>query len=185
MNVSTISDWSKTSPLLAEHECNILYGRNDLVHLLSAKVEAKQVTPELSQNIRQYSQDCCPPGSLDKYRQGATYVPISDIITLHLAQSYDDGNSGLITAIKDNNREIHCRRSWSRTINIVQMEDIHCYGFQFRNIPPFATPNKASMMTWTLCSILSNVKELWQAVDTKSNPFRHDGWEGWILTHIQ
>ena len=82
-------------------------------------------------------------------------------------------------------RMVECRRAWSRTINIVQMEDIECYGFQFRSIPRFAPTGKAGMMSWALCSILSSVKELWQAVDTKPNPFSVDGWEAWLLTYIQ
>ena len=41
------------------------------------------------------------------------------------------------------------------------------------------------MMTWTLCSILSSVKELWKAVDNKLEPWHYRGWEGYILTYIQ
>ena len=186
-NISTHSSWKTSSYLMAEHECNMLSGRHDLVHLLAQKVEAKQVTPELASNLIGLSKQRVPDGSLDKYRQGATYVPIGDVIILHLAQSHDDGNCGLISAIKQNGTEVSCRRSWSRTINIVQMEDSKQYGFQFRPIPPFGASiqSEASMITWTMCSILSSVKELWQAIDSKTTPFMYTGWEGWLLTYLQ
>ena len=65
------------------------------------------------------------------------------------------------------------------------MEDTERYGYQFRSIPGIKPNHKASMMTWTLCSILSSINEQWKAVDNKHNPFRYDGWEGWMLTFVQ
>ena len=41
MNVTTTGDWSKPSVLMAEHESNILHGRNDLIHWLSLQIQAK------------------------------------------------------------------------------------------------------------------------------------------------
>ena len=40
-------------------------------------------------------------------------------------------------------------------------------------------------MVWTLCSILSTVKEMCHAVDKKLNPFHTRRWEGWLLPYIQ
>ena len=96
---------------------------------------------------------------------------MSNVVTIHMAQSYDDGNAGLIIAMDKNNQEVQCRRSWACTINIVQMEDCNGYGFQFWNILAFSSSRKACMTTWTLCSILFSVKELWQAVNFKPEPF--------------
>ena len=91
----------------------------------------------------------------------------------------------MITAINSRNETIQCRRTWSVTINIVQMEDTTRFGNQFRSIPILKPHNVASMMTWTLCSILSSVKELWHTIDSMTSPFRHNGWEGYLLTFIQ
>ena len=65
------------------------------------------------------------------------------------------------------------------------MEETTCYGYQFGSIPSLGVPRKAGMMTWKICSILASMKELWQTIDTKPGLFRHDGWEGWVLTFIQ
>ena len=41
------------------------------------------------------------------------------------------------------------------------------------------------MISWTLCSMLSSVKELWHEVDSKQGPWQSHGWEGHILTFIR
>ena len=41
------------------------------------------------------------------------------------------------------------------------------------------------MMSWTLCSILSSVNELWEAVDDKHDHYMCNGWEVWLLVFIQ
>ena len=95
------------------------------------------------------------------HRQDATYISLSDTITLHLSQSYNDDDAGLIEEINGDNEIVHSRRSWSQTINIVQMEDTNCYGYYFCCTPPISPPCKAGMMALTICLMLSGVKELW------------------------
>ncbi len=94
----------------------------------------------------------------------------------------------MITAINEATETVLCCRGWPRSINIVQMEDTHNYGYQFRPVPTLSDRNAGNvspaMMTWTLCSILSSVKELWQSVDSKPVPWRFSRWEGHILTYI-
>ena len=101
---------------------------------------------ELTYILMELSQKRARTGSLNNHRQGATYVSLSDTIILHLAHSYDDGDAELIEAINRDNETVHCRQSRSQTINIIQMEDTNCYGYQFCCIPPLSPPGKADMM---------------------------------------
>ncbi len=181
-NISTHSKWDRTSILMYMHENSMLYGRNDLVSLLAQKVECGQITSVLANNLIASSRHAHPHGSLDKYRQGATFVPARDVVAVHLAQSYSDANADHITIITNRGESVTNRRSWARTINIIQMEDISRYGFQFRAIP---TMKYAKMMDWTMISIVSSVKELWHAINNKQGLFRCDGWEGNLLTYVQ
>ena len=48
MNVSTHSDFSKTSELLSQHEDASIIGRHDIRNLLQQKVLSKQISPELA-----------------------------------------------------------------------------------------------------------------------------------------
>lgn len=59
------------------------------------------------------------------------------------------------------------------------------FGYQFCSIPCIKPNNKAAMMIWSLCSIMSSVKALWHEVDSMAVPYLHDGWEGHLLTFIQ
>ncbi len=186
MNVGTHSDWSKTSELLAQHEGLSLKDRSDIRHLLAQKVACGQASQELADWSIENSQYRFPEGSTERFKHGATYVPFSDNIGIQLARSLDDSCGGLIEAVNDRNEMIRCKRGWPRFINIVQMEDNNGYGYQFRPVPQFqCSSGTPSMMTWTLCSLLSGVKELWHAVDNKVGPWRHNKWEGHILTFIR
>ena len=185
IKLSTHSDFSKKSELLAQHESLYLHGHDDIAHLLSRKVELGQTSGINADKLMDTSHKLFPNGSVDEHRQGSTFVPINDVIHLHLAQSHEEHNQDLISVVNDNDEIIQCRRAWSQIINIVQMEDSRHYGFQFRSVSRIAPNGKAGMMTWSLCSILSSVKELWQAVDTKPNPFQYRGWEAWMLSFIQ
>ena len=185
LNVSRNADWSKPSYLLSQHESISLSGRNDIKHLLSRKVETGQVTKELADSMLKSSREI-PHGSLDKYRQGATFMPYSDMVDVHLAQTHEDYDRDLIcieTLELGEETIVHARRSWQRVINTLHTEDRHGFGTQFRAIPIIKTA--ASMMTWTLCSIISSVKELWKVLDTPNGPWRYDGWPGWMMTFIQ
>jgi hypothetical protein len=186
MNVGTHSDWSKTSELLAQHEALSLKDRSDIRHLLAQKVACGQASRELADWSLQNSRICFPDGSTERFRHGATYVPFSDVIAIQLERSLEDTGGNIIDAVNKRNETIRCKRGWPRFINIVQMEDNSGYGYQFRPVPQLQCNNDTpSMMTWTLCSILSGVKELWHAVDNKVGPWRHDKWEGHLLTFIR
>ena len=188
LNVSRNADWSRPSYLRSQHESISLSGRNDIKHLLSRKVETGQVTKELADSMLKSLREI-PHGSLDKYRQGATFMPYSDMVDVHLAQTHEDYDRDLITIetleLGYLGKNIQARRSWQRIINVLHTEDCHGFGTQFRAIPKLATTNKASMMTWTLCSIISSVKDLWKVLDMPRGPWRYDGWPGWLMTFIQ
>ena len=71
MNMSTHSDWSKTSHLLGKHKNNSLHGHDDIVHLLPQTVEAGEINSILADNLMETSKQLTPAGSLDKFRQEA------------------------------------------------------------------------------------------------------------------
>ena len=147
--------------------------------------ESRKINPILANNLTSLSENMVPEGSLDKYRQGSLFVPFSDSVKLHLAQSEDEGDAGLIKVIDRRGKTIYCRRSWSRTINIIQLEDKNMFGYQFCSIPCIKPDHKAAMMIWSLSSIMSSVKALWHEVDSMDAPYLHDGWEGHFLSFIQ
>ena len=105
-------------------------------------------------------------------------------------QLHESSNKQEIQITKDNPEAndiltIPLKRSWQRIINLLQTEDIHGYGTQFRPIPQFANYNDSSCFTWVLFSILNSCKELWVIIDSKDTPFEWSSWEGWILTVVQ
>ena len=127
LNVSRNADWSRPSHLLSQHESISLSGRNDIKHLLSRKVETGQVTKELADSMLKSSREI-PHGSLDKYRQGATFMPYADMVDVHLAQTHEDYDRDLIcikTLELGQETIIHARRSWQRLINTLHTEDRH------------------------------------------------------------
>ena len=118
--------------------------------------------------------------------QGSTYVKFEDMIRIHL---FESSSSQQIRIIDDRStrriKEVTVNRSWPILINILQTEDKHNYGTQFRSIPKFITHNSPSMVTLILFALLSSSAELWSLVDNKPTPFKWSGWEAWILTSIQ
>ena len=174
-----------TSELLCSHESISLAGRPDIHALLSRKVEDGQIPTDLSSSMIEESIRRFPAGSLTDFIQGSTYIPFIDSIYIQLGVGEDGENT--ISCVKSHGSDVYkCRRSWARTINIVQTEDKHRYGTQFRTIPTLnGQKDLPSMMVWSLTAMLSSIKELWRAVDNIDGPFRFDQWEGYILAWVQ
>ena len=80
MNISTHSDFSKTSELLSQHENASIIGRNDIRLLLNQKVANKQISPELAESFISQAKQRYSIDDLRKYTQGATYVTFNDMI---------------------------------------------------------------------------------------------------------
>lgn len=55
ISVSTYSDFSRSSELMAQHEALAISKRGDMVHLLSQKVVCGQVTKELASWLLEHS----------------------------------------------------------------------------------------------------------------------------------
>ena len=84
MNVTTHSNFSKTSELLSTHEDASIIGRNDIRLLLNQKVANKQISPELAELFIKNAKQRFNIQELRKYTQGSTYVSFIDMITIHL-----------------------------------------------------------------------------------------------------
>jgi predicted GIY-YIG superfamily endonuclease len=191
MELTTHSDFSKTSYLTSQHEGASLVGREDLSILLNQKASKGQISHELAHSYVNHAKEQYNIEELRRRAHGATYVEFGDMIRIHLFESSDEQQIRVIndkpTSRNRSNQPVleWAKRSWSPYINILQTEDEHRYGTQFRSMPMFNTSDVPSALTWTLFAILSSSSDLWQAVDNKTTPFRWSGWEGWILTAIQ
>lgn len=183
-NITTVSDFSEYSLLRSLHEAVSLRGRPDLQTLLSKKLSYDQINRELADGMLDDSYDF-DEVDIQRAREGATYVPYLDTVRIHLHQADDDKSGGLIDAVNASDKVVQIKRQWPRVINIVQSEDSDGYGYQFRPIPAFNELDKETMMLWSLYSLLSGVKELWQAVDSKCLSWHCKDWEGHVLTQIR
>jgi hypothetical protein len=129
-NVGLNRNTSVTSKLLCSHESIALAGRPDLHSLLSCKVYRGKISSEFSSSMKEESMRRFPCGSLTEYVQGSTFVPFEDNIYIQLGIGEEGKNT--VSCVKSDCYEGgKCRRSWERSIYIVQTEDIHCYGTQF------------------------------------------------------
>ena len=188
MNISTHSDFSKTSELLSQHEDATIIGRKDMNLLLDQKVANKQISSELAASFIQNAKERYSLSYLRQFTQGATYVKFNDMIDIHSIDSSSEKQQIKIINDKPNGRnptELDVKRSWQCRINLLQTEDCNGYGTQFNSIPTFIRTSNQSLLTWILFAIFSSCKELWKLVDSKESPFRWSGWEGWLLTAIQ
>ena len=180
-SVGQRSKWNYNSILRSRAEAISVAGRPDIASLLSRLVDSGQATPGLRNSIHELSSFLCPPGVLDKYNQGATYVEFIDNIKLQLSVSEEDP---LVDCVWPSRSVSRIRRCWPRRINIIQTEDNTGFGTQFRPFPNFTTQDD-SMMTWCLCAMLTTVKDLYAAVDCKVGPFYEARWEGHMLVFLQ
>ncbi len=127
-DVGLNGDSSVTSELLCGHKSLALAGCPNLHALLSHKVANLQ---EFASSMKEESIQHYPTGSLTKSVHGATFVPFGDAIYIQLGIGEDGENTAL--CVKSNcSRVVQCRCTWVRTIYIVQTEDIHHYGTQFK-----------------------------------------------------
>ena len=105
MNISTHSDFSKTSELLSQHhEDATIVRRNDMTLLSNQKVKNKQISSELADSFIQNAKRRYSLSHLQKCAQGATYVNFKDMIDIQLLESSSDEQQ--ITIINDK----PCRR---------------------------------------------------------------------------
>ena len=98
MNITTHSDFSTTSELLSRHEDATIMGRPDMVKLLEQKVHAKQIHPDLAENMIKNARKRYTIADLRKCSQGATYVSFDDMIKIQL---FSSSNKQDIDIIKD------------------------------------------------------------------------------------
>ena len=132
MNITTKSDFSKSSELLSQHEDASIIGREDIKHLLYNKVRNKEITQELADTFISNANARYSKHTLLERCQGSTYVGFQNIIKIQLFEASHDKEIAII--IDDENqqeKEVSVKRSWSIVINILQTEDCEGYGTQF------------------------------------------------------
>ncbi len=129
-NVGLNGNSSVTSELLCGVESLALAGCPNLHDLLSRKVIENQILQEFASSMKEEAIRHHPTGSLTKFIQGSTFVPFGDAIYIQLGIGEDGENT--VPCVKSHRSGVvQCRRTWARTIYIVQTEDIHQYGTQF------------------------------------------------------
>ena len=83
MQLTTHSDHSSASELLAQHEDATIVGRNDIKLLLAKKVKHKKMSSKTVHSFTQHAAHRFSGFDLRKHTQGATYVKFNDIISSH------------------------------------------------------------------------------------------------------
>ena len=192
MNITSHSNFSKTSYLLSQHENASIIGRNDIRCLLNQKVQHSQISTKLEQSFIESAKDEFSIDILKKIAKNSTYVRFDDMILINLFETSESKqNITVINDVSTNRRrqkyELSVQRSWPFLINLLQTEDKTGFGTQFRAIPQFARVidnDKQSTLTWTLFAILSSIKDLWHIINTKLSPFCTSSWKGWILCDV-
>ena len=191
MDVKTEGKFTSISPMLCFHETLSIAGRPDINSLLAKNEKEGILLNDFADNLRARSKEYYPEGSLDKYGQGTSFIPVDDAVGLQLDISGDHTINAITQRNLPNNGgivedEISCPRSWSPMINYVQIEDSSGYGYPMKPIDKYYNISKhlPSMMTWALAGSITGCKELWKAIDKRQGPFRFDGWEGYMLTHL-
>ena len=186
MDISTHSDFSKTSELLSQHEDATIIGRHDIRMLLHQKVSTKQISPELAESFLTNAKKRFTLSKIKEYCYGSTYVSFDDMIEIHLHESSDDQEIEVKIDDPDSRHyQFQMRRPWQRIINVLQIEDSIGYGMQFQAIPPISINGINVCVTWSLFAIISSCKQLWSIIDNTPTIFSWSRWEGWILTSIQ
>ena len=98
---------------------------------------------------------------MDNCLFGSTYVSLEDALLLQHQVGEDKSIKIIISdAGSDNERAVHVKRSWVKSI-------IHChtrdsYGARFPVIPQFKSGNTDTRTLWILSGMIALVKELWE-----------------------
>lgn len=192
MNVTSTGRFKKGSVMLGMNETLSLAHRGDISMLLSRYVQENIVPPEFESNLHEKAKMLYPSPVVEQCMQGATYVPLLDSIRLQISGSVD--NNIHVVARRRNRdtnqmeeRLIFVKPSWSPLINIMQKEDRSGYGYPFQPVSSYTKQKAGSptMMLWSVAGAIIGCKELWFAMTQRNGPYRYDGWDGHMLSHLQ
>ena len=117
MQLTSHSDHSSASELLAQHEAATIVGRNDINLLLAKKVEHKKMSSETAHSFTQHAAHRFSDSDLRKHAQGATYVKFNDMIAIHLFETSFNQNIAVVddrlTRDTRQLKQSFVKRSWS------------------------------------------------------------------------
>jgi hypothetical protein len=132
-------------------------------------------------NLQDTARRDYPEGSVSKYTEHSTYVPIKDAMLLQLHSSRDMKANVIIENITT---MFECL--WLPTLSFVQTEDSSGFGDPLAPMGKYKCLKleESSMMLWALIGAIVGCKDLYEAITKKKNSFRKDGWEGHALTHV-
>jgi len=138
-NITTSGRFTRPSTMLGCHEMLSIAGRKDINHLVSQNVHEGVMTEHYAWALWSEARQTYLPGSLDRFRTGATYVGMRDSMALQI----ESQNKTIPVIVKRKNRRgqdeevtIAVQRSWSPLINFLHNEDPTLYG-----TPPKAIRN--------------------------------------------
>merc|ERR1711923_608825 len=174
-NITTSGRFTRPSTMLGCHEMLSIAGRKDINHLVLQNVHEGVMTEHYAWALCSEARQMYPPGSMDSFRTGATYVGMRDSMTLQI----ESQNKTIPVIVKRKNRRgqdeevtIAVQRSWSPLINFLHTEDPTLYGTPPKAIRNYwGRQNNATMMLWAVSSAIAGCKELHSAIDKKSLPF--------------
>jgi hypothetical protein len=174
-------NFSRMSRMLLNSEALSLSNRKDINALLSRFVRDGVVSEEFAMNLRDTARRDYPEGSVSKYTEHFTYVPIRDAMLLQLHSLRDMKADVIIENINTT-----FERSWLPTISYIQTEDSSGYGYPLAPVGKYKClkQEEPSMMLWALIGAIVGCKDLYEAITKKKIGFEKDGWEGHALTHM-
>jgi hypothetical protein len=181
--------FSSFSVMLMVHETQSIAKRNDINLLISQFMRDGMMNTELAKNLHECAAKDYPEGSLQKYIESATYVNLR-VCMLFQKKGRDKSVDVVVrrsVGFGQYWEEVTtCRCSWLPTINTIQVEDSNGHGYPFTSMENYKSTGKGepAMMLWVLIGAIMGCKDLYKAIAEKRLPFRYDGWEGHLLTHL-
>ena len=180
-SVTTFHNFALTSNLLRENEHRSIVNRPDINNLLDKLCVEKKLPSTFVQNIRENARNECRDIDFQYYMSGATYVPVSAALDIHLVAKQKP-----LTVIWDDRGENlppiqqYCKKAFPSVI--FPLQKVSPYGTPFPPIPKYTYRAESTLILWILSGLMTRVEILWQNIGKVI--LRQSGWEGWMLAHL-
>ena len=166
------------SSLTREKESLVLQGRSDVRNLVSMWMRpGGRLDPMIGRELLDNAQNDFPQiAAFDRFLMGATYMLLVDSITLYSERQM----SVLRCATRYDGHTLYYREAWPRHLAYVHSCDLHGCEQPKVKSPP-SDGNSTYEQLWLLMVMMSQVAELWSAIDTEVAAI--SDWKGWALCY--
>lgn len=183
INVSSVGRTDHNSVLLHEAEARSYANRTDMKSLINGLIADGKMTADHAEGIEGFSYHFSQNIDYDKYKSGATYVPLEIAISMK-EEARNRDVMGLVDDDEDIDGNIvstysrKFKRSWPLYIYPCQKMDSH--GAKMYPVPVYQVND--SKRLWVLSSLLLHVEPLWNAIATCE--MKTSEWHGHLLTYL-